>query len=106
MATDTVDRWSGHMRGLLVTTLAAVSGVGAALVASVVTASTSPVAAASDRLGLYVLAGDILVQFPVLRLVGVDVGDFSAKDYLYVAFMTFSFWFVCWTVLLTTGTTL
>ena len=38
-------------------------------------------------------------------LVAVDVQEFGAKDILYVAFMTFSLWFVSWTVLLTTGTT-
>jgi hypothetical protein len=38
-------------------------------------------------------------------LVAVDVEEFGAKDYLYVAFMTFSLWFVSWTIILTTGTT-
>lgn len=103
MATDTADRFSPHLRGLTVTTLASLAGVAAAVVSVVLTAdAASP---ATSSLGLYVLAGAVLVQFPVLQLAGIDVEDFSAKDYLYVAFMTFSLWFVCWTILLTTGTT-
>jgi hypothetical protein len=38
--------------------------------------------------------------------VGIDVEDFSAKDNIYVAFMSFAFWFVTWATLLTAGTSL
>ena len=103
MATDTAGRFSPHMRGLTVTALASLMGVAAAVVSSVVTAGAST--PATDPMGTYVLAGAILVQFPVLKVVGIDVEDFGAKDYLYVAFMTFSLWFVCWGILLSTGTT-
>lgn len=103
MATDTADRFSPHVRGLTVTALSSTLGIVAAIVSSVVTADAAN--PATSPLGAYVLAGAILVQFPVLKVVGIDVEDFSAKDYLYVSFMTFSLWFVCWGILLTTGTT-
>jgi len=104
MATDTADRFSSHMRGVTVTALASVMGIVAAVAASVLTADAAT--PATDPMGVFVLAGAVLVQFPVLQVVGVDVSDFSTKDYLYVAFMTFSLWFVCWAILLSTGTTL
>lgn len=103
MATDTADRYSPHLRGLTVTALASTMGIVAAAVSSVVTAGAAN--PATNPMGLYVLAGAILVQFPVLKVVGIDVSEFSGKDYAYVAFMTFALWFVCWTILLTTGTT-
>lgn len=104
MATDTVDRRAAHIRGLTVTTLSTIMGVVAAVVSTALTAgSATP---ATDTFAVYVLVGAIAVQFPILRLVGVDVEDFSAKDYLYVAFMTFSLWFVSWGVLLSAGTTI
>lgn len=103
MATDTADRFSGHLRGLTVTTLASLAGVVAAVVSVVLTADAATPARSS--LGLYVLAGAVLVQFPVLQVAGIDVEEFSAKDYLFVAFMTFSLWFVCWAIFLTTGVT-
>ncbi|MFB6171691.1 MAG: hypothetical protein ABEJ23_04105 [Haloarculaceae archaeon] len=97
MATDTLEDRAAHIRGLTVTTLAAVMGVVGALVTSVVAGSPT------DTLAVYVVVGAVIVQFPVLQVLGVDVEDFSAKDYLYVAFMTFALWFICWAILLTNG---
>ncbi|WP_247006456.1 EMC6-like membrane protein [Halorientalis litorea] len=98
MATDTADKRAAHLRGLTVTMLACVAGIGAAVVSQALAAS------ATDTTALYVVVGAIAVQFPILQVVGIDVNDFSTKDYLYVAFMTFSLWFVSWGVLLTAGT--
>jgi uncharacterized membrane protein len=50
--------------------------------------------------------GFIGLQFPILRVVGVDVTDFGAKDYLYVGFMTFTLWFITFAIMLTAGVTL
>ena len=61
--------------------------------------------AAKDQRGLAIVAGFVFVQLPVLQLMGIDVDDFSTKDHLYVLFMTFSMWFVTWTILLTNGVT-
>jgi hypothetical protein len=102
MATDTAERRAAHVRGVTVTALACLGGVAAAV------ASNTVASGATDTLGVYVLAGAIVVQFPLHRAleaagIDLDVDDFGAKDYLYVAFMTFALWFVCWTVLLTTG---
>jgi len=100
MATDTLDSRASHIRGLTVTTLACVMGVVAALVSSVVATG------ADDIVAVYALVGALVVQFPLLKLSNVDIDDFSTKDYLYVGFMTFSLWFVCWAIFLTTGTSL
>jgi hypothetical protein len=99
MATDTADRFSPHVRGLTVTSLACLVGVAAGLVAASVTGN-----APSDTTGVFVLVGAVLVQFPVLRVVGIDVEEFGGKDYAYIAFMTFALWFVTWGILLTTDT--
>jgi hypothetical protein len=99
MATDTADRFSPHARGLTVTSLACLLGIAAGLVSAVVTGN-----APGDTTAAYVLLGAILVQFPVLKLVGIDIEEFGGKDYAYIAFMTFALWFMTWGVLLTTGT--
>ncbi|MFB6310400.1 MAG: hypothetical protein ABEH64_04365 [Salinirussus sp.] len=97
MATDTGEGFSSHLRGVTVTTIATVSGllagVGSAVLAS----------GPGDTVGLIVLLAAILVQFPIYYAVGIDVGDFSAKDQLYVGFMTFTMWFISWGILLTVG---
>jgi hypothetical protein len=97
MATDTVEGMSSHLRGLTVTTLSALAGLAAGVGAHQITAG------ATDQLGIAVLIAAIVVQFPILKVLGVDIDDFSTKDYLFVAFMTFSLWFVSWGILLTTA---
>jgi uncharacterized membrane protein len=104
MATETQTGLSKHLRGVTVTTLACLAGIAAA-VASGVVVGTDP-AAASDRLTVGILAGFIALQFPLLRVVGIDVSDFGAKDYLYVGFMTFTLWFITFAIMLTAGVTL
>jgi|AntDeeMetageno50_2_1112565.scaffolds.fasta_scaffold06346_2 hypothetical protein len=100
MSTETVDERAGHRRSLTVVSLTTLSGIAAALV------SATLASAATDTIGLYPLAGAIVLQLPLLRLLGIDVEDFGVKDNLYVAFMTFSLWFVAWAILLTTGAAL
>lgn len=93
------ERWA-HIRGVLVTTLASLSGIVAGLLASGFTT------ASDDPIGVVILGGAVLAQFPVLRIIGVEVETFGAKDYLFVTFMTFCFWFMSWTILLSTGASL
>jgi hypothetical protein len=97
MATDTVDGMSSHMRGLTVTTITAIAGIGAAF------GSNAVAGGATDFTALAVVAVAIAVQFPVLRVIGIEQDDLSGKDVLYIAFMTFALWFVSWGILLTTG---
>lgn len=104
MATDTAGGLSDHMRGVTVTTSACLAGLVAAL-ASAALVGTTPEAATSLR-PLLLLGGAIFVQFPILNLIGVDVGEFGLKDNLYISFMTFCLWFITYAVLLTTGVTL
>ena len=97
MATETVERRAAHRRSLKVTALASLAGVIGGLL------SSSFASGPSDTLGFAVAAAAIFASLGAMRLVGVDVSEFSTKDNLYVAFMVFSLWFVVWTILLTTG---
>ncbi|QCJ47163.1 MULTISPECIES: EMC6-like membrane protein [Haloprofundus] len=103
MATETATGLSSHMRGVTVTTLACLAGIGAAVASAFVVGTT--VDDAVNSLSLAVFVAFVLVQFPLLRLVGVDMDGFGAKDYLYVVFMTFALWFISYTVFLSTGVT-
>jgi len=100
MATETAEGWDDHLRGLTVTTFASLLGIAAGV------AATAIAAGPNDRLGLYLLGAAILVQIPVYSVIGIDVDDFGVKEYLYIAFITFSLWFVSWGVLLTAETQL
>ena len=100
MATETLDRAAAHRRSLKVTATASIVGVVAGLLTQVVAAGPA------DSVSIMVVIGAVLAVLGISRLLGVDVDDFSTKDHLYVAFMTFTLWFVTWTILLTAGTTL
>ncbi|MFB6089735.1 hypothetical protein [Halobellus sp. EA9] len=104
MATETQSGLSDHLRGVTVTTLACLAGVVAALASASVVGTDA--AAATSRQTLMIVAGFVVLQFPILRLGGIDVSDFGAKDYLYVAFMTFALWFITFGILLTEGVAL
>jgi hypothetical protein len=103
MATESQPGLSKHVRGVTVTTLACLAGVAAAVASGVVVGTDA--AAASSQLTVGIVAAFIAVQFPVLRVVGVDVSDFGAKDFLYVGFMTFTLWFITFAIILTAGVT-
>ena len=98
MSELTERRWA-HIRGVTVTAIACLFGVGAGVLSAAYASS------AGDPLGLLIMGAAILGQFPLLRVIGIEVETFGAKDYLYVAFMTFCLWFVSWGILLTAGVT-
>jgi hypothetical protein len=97
MATETADSQAQHRRSLKVTATASLAGVLAGFVTPMFTTGSG------DRLGVAVVIGAVLLVLGLLRVLGVDVDDFSTKDHLYVAFMTFSLWFMTWTIMLQTG---
>jgi hypothetical protein len=100
MSTNVLGLPDDHFRSITVTTLAALSGLAAGLVSSAVVADPKA------QMGLYVVGGFILAQLPLMQVLGIDVDDFGAKDHLYVVFMSFSMWYVTWTILLTAGVSL
>ncbi|MFC4448957.1 hypothetical protein [Halorussus aquaticus] len=101
MATEQAsERRASHVRGVTVTALASLGGIAAAFV-SAMFLGTAP----KDQLALGIVGAFVIVQLPILQALGIDVEDFSTKDHLYVLFMTFSLWFVTWTILLTNGVT-
>ena len=101
MATDTATGLSDHMRGVTVTTIACLAGLGAAVGSATIFGTTAAAAVGTGQALLVATA--VLIQFPILKIVGVDIADFGIKDNLYIAFMTFCLWFITYTVLLTSA---
>ena len=97
MATRVFDVSHSVYRSVTVTTSTALAGVAAGLVSAAVASG------ATDMTGLLIVGVFIFGQYPLLRVLGIDVEEFSKKDHLYVWFMTFSMWFVVWAILLTGG---
>ena len=90
---------TGHARGVVVTTICALAGIAAGVV-SAAYVGTDPVDAGNTTI-VVVLAAFVLLQYPVYKVIGVS--DFGAKDNLYVAFLTFTLWFISYSVLAVSG---
>jgi hypothetical protein len=52
-------------------------------------------------LGLIIMIAGIVVQRHIFMFAKLEPGNLGAKDWLYQGFMTFAFWFITWTILLT-----
>ena len=97
MATESVNEMSAHMRGLTVTTIAAIAGLAAGVASDAITGGNP-----TSEIAVAILAVTIVVQFPILHVLGIEYDGLGTKDKIYVAFMTFSFWFVSWGIILAT----
>jgi hypothetical protein len=55
-------------------------------------------------LGLTLMLAGIVIQKHIFILMGMDTDKLGWKDWFYQGFMTFAFWFMTWTILLTAMT--
>jgi len=53
-------------------------------------------------LGIFILLAGIVLQKHIFMLMHLDYTNIGAKDWFYQGFMTFAFWFISWTILLST----
>ncbi|PSQ55341.1 hypothetical protein BRD22_09755 [Halobacteriales archaeon SW_8_68_21] len=90
---------SDHARGVVVTTVCCLAGIAAGVVSAAYVGTD--LAAAESTTAVFVLGSFVIAQYPVFKAVGV--GDLGIKDNLYVAFLTFTLWFISYTVLLTSA---
>ncbi len=54
-------------------------------------------------LALLIMFAGIVVQRHLFMLFHLEPGSLGKKDWIYQGFMTFAFWFITWTLLLTSG---
>ena len=110
MATESISDRREHVRSISVTAFSALLGVGAAFASMMITGdpatAADPAAAANefatDNRALLIVLFAIVIQFPLLKGLKIYREDeFGIKHYLFITFMTFSFWFVTWGILLT-----
>ena len=102
MSTESISDRREHIRSVSVTALSALLGVAAALASVSITGDLAPAEAATDTRALMLVLGAILAQFILFDFTSIYSDDeFGVKHYLFIVFMTFSFWFVTWGILLT-----
>ncbi|ODR83184.1 hypothetical protein BG842_14370 [Haladaptatus sp. W1] len=97
MATEKAsERRAAHLRSITVTSLASISGIVAGFASAMIVGTSKT--AATDQMGLTIMLAFVVVQLPLLYLMGYELD--GIKDTLFVAFMTFSLWYITWGILL------
>jgi hypothetical protein len=99
MSTETSER-QAHLRAIVITSLTAFAGVGAALGSGMLTEGMAATEAAFANMPKLLVLAVIALQVPLYQFVYDEWG--GAKDVLFVAFMTFCFWFVAFGIILQT----
>jgi hypothetical protein len=100
---DTGEEFDPHLRSITVTTTATLLGIVAGVASMLFATAEGTPPQPDNTLGFGILAGAVVLQFPLYQAVGIDIREFETKDQVYIFFMTFVTWFISWSVLMTTG---
>ncbi|MCH2453254.1 MAG: hypothetical protein MK159_01395 [Halobacteriales archaeon] len=92
----TLSKREAHLRSLRATGTSTIVGIVAALVTHLLSSGPSDI-----LFSIPILIASLFLGLGIMQLLGVNVSAFSKKDHFYVSFMTFTMWFVTWTLLLT-----
>ena len=93
------DDYSGR---IIRTIIAVITGFVAGLICFITGGmATSPGGSASAFFSILILIAAIILQKSIFILLRMDPSRLEKKDWFYQGFMTFSFWFVTWTIFLT-----
>lgn len=104
MSTESISDRREHIRSISVTALSALLGVGVAFATLWLAGDWAgdPEAVATDTRGVVLVLTAILAQFVLYDFTSIYGEDeFGVKHYLFIVFMTFSFWFLTLGILLT-----
>ncbi|HJJ89495.1 MAG TPA: 4Fe-4S binding protein [Methanocorpusculum sp.] len=94
-----------HSKRVIRTLIACVFGMVAGVV-SYFTAGTPNLETGTQAvpfIGLLILLVAIILQRTLFILIRIDLSSLNKKDWFYQAFMTFSMWYISWTVVLSTS---
>ena len=96
-----VEKMEGHRERMLRTAVSCFMGLFTGILSYIVIGDPSvPSGESLSILGwLFLLAG-IVFQKHVFMVLKIDYSTLGGKDWFYQAFMTFAFWFMSWTILL------
>ncbi|PKL58734.1 MAG: hypothetical protein CVV34_01120 [Methanomicrobiales archaeon HGW-Methanomicrobiales-5] len=92
------DKQAEHIERIKRTLAASFVGILAGGISYYITISYST---DTGLLAFMIMIAGVVIQKHIFMLLGMDTGKLGAKDWFYQGFMTFAFWFMSWTILLT-----
>jgi hypothetical protein len=99
------DKQAEHIARIRRTAIASLIGVGTGALSFYLGGTPDAAGLQVDGfLGFMLMLAGIVIQKHLFILLGMDTSKLGAKDWFYQGFMTFAFWFMTWTILLTSIT--
>jgi len=96
------DKQAEHIARIKRTLIASLIGIGTGALAFSLGGIPDAAGLQKDGfLGLMLMLAGIVIQKHIFILLGMDTDKLGWKDWFYQGFMTFAFWFLTWTILLT-----
>jgi hypothetical protein len=96
------DKQTEHIARIKRTLVSSLMGIFAGVLSYYITIYiTISVSKDAGYLALMLMLACIVIQKYIFILMGMDIAKLGAKDWFYQGFMTFAFWFMTWTILLT-----
>lgn len=94
-----------HIERIHRTLVACFMGIAAGLLSYYISGPVDPASGVQPDqiIGVLFLMAAVVFQKHVFMLMKIDYTELGGKDWFYQAFMTFSFWFIAWAVMLTTS---
>lgn len=90
------DRQKQHIDGIKKTVVSSILGIASGGICYyILTLPSGP-----ENFSYLILLMAFYIQKPIYIYLGMDVNQFTWKDWFYIAFMTMIFWFVSWTLLM------
>jgi hypothetical protein len=96
------DKQAEHIERIKRTLIASILGILAGVLSYYFGGAPNAAGIQNDGfLGFMFMLAFIVLQKHIFILLGMDTSKLGGKDWFYQGFMTFAFWFMAWTILLT-----
>ena len=96
----TAEKQAQHMDRLKRTAVACMMGILGGVLSFGIDAAPPGTTVAGTALGILLLLAGIVFQKYIFLALRMDYFSLTSKDWFYQGFMTFSLWFITWTILL------
>ena len=92
-----------HISRIKKTTIACFIGIITGVISFVIVPATSLTGLNNyTMLALFLMLAGVVVQRHIFMFMKLDTPKMNKKDWVYQGFMTFAFWFISWSILLST----
>jgi preprotein translocase subunit Sec61beta len=104
-ADEKAQKQAAHMQRIKRTLVACFMGIAMGLLSFYVSGQVDPATGLQPNaiIGVLFLMAGVVFQKHIFMMMRIDYTELGGKDWFYQSFMTFAFWFISWSTMLTTA---